>query len=56
MKRLSRKPVVVYAASFLLMMIPSILLFRAAGSGSEPLIWFLLGLVVLGNLLVLIVR
>ena len=45
-----------YSIAFLLMMIPPIPMYFAAQSGNEPLIGFLLGVFILGNLLVLIVK
>lgn len=42
----------VYLAAFFLMILPPVPLFFAARQGSTPWIWFLIGLIVLGNLLV----
>lgn len=46
----------VHLLAFLLMMIPPALLYWAAGSGSLTLIWSLLGLVIAGNILVIVAR
>jgi hypothetical protein len=46
----------VHLVAFLLMIIPPALLYFAAERGDPDLIWPLLGLIIAGNLLVLLVR
>jgi len=44
-----------HLTALLLMLIPSVLMYFAAGSGATGWIWFLIGIVILGNLIVIIV-
>ena len=46
----------VHLVAFLLMIIPPALLFFAAERGNASLTWSLLGLVIAGNILVILVR
>jgi len=46
----------VHVAAFLLMLLPAIPLYFAAASSATGLVWVLLGLVVLGNLIVMLVK
>lgn len=43
----------VHLVAFCLMVVPSILLYLAAGAGSSLWIWVLLGIVILANLVLL---
>lgn len=55
-KSLRKNTFKVHLFAFLLMIIPPTLLYFAAGSGNLPLIWSFLGLVIAGNILVIVVR
>jgi hypothetical protein len=45
----------IHTIAFLMMILPAIPMFHAAKSGNDPFILVLIGLVVLGNILVLFV-
>jgi len=44
-----------HLTALLLMLIPPVAMYFAAESGATGLIWFLIGIVILGNLIVIIV-
>jgi hypothetical protein len=46
----------IHSVAFVLMIVPAALLYPAGASQSMGWIWFLIGLVVTGNILVLLVR
>jgi hypothetical protein len=56
LKKLSKNKFEAHLTVFLLMTLPSIALYYAAQSGAIALIWVLLGLVVLANVLVLLIK
>jgi len=56
MNRLRAHPFKVHAVAFLLMVLPPIPLYYAAINGNTLAMYLLLGIVVLGNILVLLVR
>jgi hypothetical protein len=55
-KYLKKNTFKVHLIAFLLMIIPPGLLYFAAESGDAGLIWSLLGLIIAGNILVILVR
>ena len=55
-KWLRKNTFTVHLVAFLLMIIPPALLFFAAERGNTSLMWSLLGLVIAGNILVILVR
>jgi hypothetical protein len=55
-KRLQKHAFQIHLAAFILMVLPPVGLYFAVLAGSTTLIWALLGLVILGNVLVLLVN
>jgi hypothetical protein len=55
-KYLKKNTFKVHLIAFLLMIIPPALLYFAAERGDAGLIWSLLGLIIAGNILVILVR
>jgi hypothetical protein len=56
MQRLKKHTFKIHTTAFLMILLPSALLYVAAQEQATGLSWLLLGLVVLGNLLVLFVN
>lgn len=54
-EKINRNKLSLHLASFLMMILPPVALYRLAQNGAEGWIWALIGVVILGNLLAILV-